>query len=81
MVLVPDMLVVGGMTDMRDKDPSDPFVLSAEAIVARAVAHEAFPVCFGMPAGHLADNRAMALGKHVKLNVEPAGASLSFTQD
>ncbi|MBS1938913.1 MAG: LD-carboxypeptidase [Bacteroidetes bacterium] len=73
-------LVVGGMSDMRDKDPADPFGLSAEAIVARAVAGGEFPVCYGMPAGHLADNRAMVLGKQVKLNVGPAGTALSFTE-
>ncbi len=74
-------LVVGGMSDMRDKDPSDPFGLEAEAIIARAVAGGRFPVCYGMPMGHLHDNRALALGKTVKLNVEPWGSTLSFVED
>lgn len=73
-------LVVGGLSDMRDKDPSDPFGPDAEHIVARAVAGGKFPVCFGFPAGHIPDNRALVLGKRTKLNVAPEGASLSFVQ-
>jgi muramoyltetrapeptide carboxypeptidase len=71
-------LVVGGLSDMYDKNPDDPFGLSAEGIVARAVAGKRFPVCFGFPAGHQADNRALVLGQTAKLNVGPAGATLSF---
>ncbi|HRP81526.1 MAG TPA: LD-carboxypeptidase [Flavobacteriales bacterium] len=71
-------LVVGGMSDMHDKDPSDPFGLSAEGIIARAVARADYPVCFGMPAGHLGDNRALALGQKAKLSVAADGATLSF---
>lgn len=72
-------LVVGGLTEMRDKDPADPFGLSAEAILDRALGDAAYPVCYGFPAGHLADNRALVLGAHVKLNVAHHGATLSFT--
>lgn len=71
-------LVVGTMTEMHDKDPKDPFGLSAEAIVARAVANADYPVCYDFPAGHIADNRALVLGQRAKLNVTRHGASLSF---
>lgn len=74
-------LVVGGLSDMRDKDPADPFGLDAETILARAVAGAGFPVCYGMPAGHIADNRALVLGQKVKLSVAATGASLSFIDD
>ncbi|MBS1940514.1 MAG: LD-carboxypeptidase [Bacteroidetes bacterium] len=73
-------LVVGGMSDMHDKDPEDPFGLSAGEIIARAVQGKDFPVCWDFPAGHIADNRALVLGQKVKLNVEPAGATLSFRE-
>lgn len=71
-------LVLGTMTDMRDKDPSDPFGLSAEAIFARAVRDKGYPVCYNFPAGHMADNRALALGQNVKLSVTAEGTTLSF---
>lgn len=73
-------LVVGTMTEMRDKDPGDPFGLSAEAIVARAVAQATYPVCYNFPAGHIADNHALVFGQKVKLNVARDGASLSFNK-
>lgn len=71
-------LVVGGMTDMRDKDPQDPFGRTAEQIVADAVGDAPFPVCYGFPAGHIADNRALVMGKTAKLSVTDTGATLSF---
>lgn len=73
-------LVVGTMTDMHDKNPEDPFGLSAEAIVARAVAATNYPVCYDFPAGHITDNRALVLGQKAKLNVTRQGASLSFAR-
>lgn len=72
-------LVVGTMTDMHDKDPKDPFGLSGEGIVARAVEEAGYPVCYDFPAGHITDNRALVLGQMAKLNVTRQGASLSFT--
>lgn len=74
-------LVVGGMSDMRDKDPADPFGMPAEAIIARALEGARFPVCYGMPAGHIHDNRALVLGQKVKLSVAATGATLSFEGD
>lgn len=71
-------LVVGTMADMHDKNPADPFGLSAEAIVARAVEGMDYPVCWNFPAGHITDNRALVLGARAKLNVAPHGATLSF---
>jgi muramoyltetrapeptide carboxypeptidase len=71
-------LVVGAMTQMRDKDPADPFGMEVEEMVAEAVAPYGYPVCYGFPAGHIADNRALVLGAKAKLNVTPEGATLSF---
>lgn len=71
-------LIVGGMTDMRDKDPKDPFGRTAEKIIADAVGEARYPVCFGFPAGHIADNRALVMGHKAKLSVTGTGATLSF---
>ncbi|MCC7501718.1 MAG: LD-carboxypeptidase [Flavobacteriales bacterium] len=71
-------LMVGGMADMHDRNPADPFGQSAEAIIAQAVAPYTYPVCYGFPAGHIPDNRALVLGQKVKLNVTRRGATLSF---
>lgn len=71
-------LVVGGMTEMRDKNPADPFGMEVEAMIAEATAPFSYPVCYGFPAGHIADNRALVLGQKAKLSVTTEGATLSF---
>lgn len=71
-------LIVGGMSDMHDRNPADPFGRMAEAIIAEATAPFGYPVCYGFPAGHIADNRALVMGMNAKLSVTPEGATLSF---
>lgn len=71
-------LVVGTLPDMHDKNPADPFGLSPDAIIARAVEGHGYPVCYNFPAGHIRDNRALVLGQKAKLSVTGKGASLSF---
>lgn len=71
-------LIVGGMADMHDRNPADPFGSTAEEIIAKAVADKAYPVCYGFPAGHILDNRALVLGANAKLRVTADGATLSF---
>ncbi|MCB9201272.1 MAG: LD-carboxypeptidase [Flavobacteriales bacterium] len=71
-------LVVGGMTDMHDKDPNDPFGRTAEAIISEAIGDVEYPVCFGFPTGHGRDNQTLVLGAKAKLSVTPEGATLSF---
>ncbi len=71
-------LVVGGMADMHDRNPADPFGQSAEAIIAQAVAPYDYPVCYGFPAGHIPDNRALVLGQKAKLSVTTSGATLVY---
>ncbi|MFM9008167.1 MAG: LD-carboxypeptidase [Bacteroidota bacterium] len=60
-------LIIGGMSDMKDN--AVPFGKTAEEIIAEAVAEYDYPVCMGFPAGHIADNRALALGAPYQLNV------------
>ncbi|HRP00640.1 MAG TPA: LD-carboxypeptidase [Flavobacteriales bacterium] len=71
-------LIVGGMSDMRDKNPDDPFGKTAEEIIADALGDTTYPVCFGFPAGHIDDNRALVFGQKAKLSATANGATLSF---
>lgn len=71
-------LVVGGMPDMHDRNPADPFGRTAEEIIARVVERFDYPVCYGFPVGHIADNQALVLGKKAKLSVTANGATLNF---
>ncbi|QJD96524.1 LD-carboxypeptidase [Mucilaginibacter robiniae] len=60
-------LIVGGFTDLKDNDI--PFGQTAQEIILDAVKEYNYPVCFDFPAGHVADNRTLLLGKLVQLNV------------
>ncbi len=60
-------LVVGGMTGMRDNEV--PYDRTANEIIAEAVEDYDYPVCYNFPAGHLDDNRALILGRNVKMRV------------
>jgi len=71
-------LIVGGMSDMRDKNPDDPFGKEVEQMIAEAVAPYDYPVCYGFPAGHIEDNRALVMGVNAKLSVTANGTTLSF---
>jgi len=53
-------LIIGGMSDMNDN--SIPFGKTAEQIILDYTKGYDFPICFGFPAGHLADNRCLILG-------------------
>lgn len=58
-------LVVGGMTDMNDN--TIPYGQTAKEIILETVKKYNYPVCFDFFAGHLDDNRALPMGKKVKL--------------
>ena len=60
-------LVVGGLTQIHDNP--DPFGQTAEEVIADAVKDYGYPLCFGFPAGHFPDNRAMVLGQKVLIRV------------
>lgn len=60
-------LVVGGLTQIHDN--THPFGKTAEGVIAEAVAEYNYPVCFGFPAGHFDDNRALFLGQTSKVEV------------
>lgn len=71
-------LIIGGMTDMRDKNPDDPFGKEVQEMISESAAQFAYPVCYGFPAGHIDDNRALVMGAKAKLSVTANGATLSF---
>lgn len=73
-------LAVGGMNDMRNKNEADPFGSTAEEIIARMTEGTSYPIAFGMPFGHITDNRALILGQKAKLSVTDIGATLSFEE-
>ena len=68
-------IVVGGMTKMRDNEI--PYGKTPYEIIADAVKEFDYPICFGFPAGHQDDNRAMILGREVSLEVS-SEVSLHF---
>ena len=60
-------LVVGGLTQIHDN--SHPFGQSVEEVIAEVVSEYDYPLCFGFPAGHFDDNRAMFFGLTSRLIV------------
>jgi len=69
-------LIVGGMTQMHDN--AIPFGKNAKKIILESVLEYNFPVVFDFPAGHLDDNKALILGRNVKLEVGSKHTKLSF---
>lgn len=61
-------LIIGGMTIMNDN--TTPFGKTAYEIIKDAVDDFNFPCCFGFPAGHFADNRALILGREINMEVD-----------
>lgn len=69
-------LVVGGLSKMNDN--AVPFGKQAEQIIAEYAQEAGIPVCFNFPAGHIADNRALIMGREVQLVIGAEGVSLRF---
>lgn len=69
-------LIVGGMTKMNDN--VIPFGKTAEEIIFDMVEEYKYPVCFHFPAGHIEDNRALIMGREVRLKVEDGNITLKF---
>lgn len=60
-------IIIGGMTEMKDNEIT--FGMNALEIVHEHVDEYDYPVCFGFPAGHVPDNRAIVMGRQAKLSV------------
>lgn len=61
-------LIVGKLKEIHDNP--EPFGKTVEEVIYDAVRDYDYPVCFGFPAGHYADNRAIVMGKTVRLEME-----------
>jgi len=61
-------LLVGGFTEIQPGSP--PFGQRFEEIIFEKVREFDYPVAFHYPAGHLADNHSLVLGKMATLNVD-----------
>lgn len=68
-------LIVGGLTKMHDNNI--PFGKTAEEIILERVVDKGIPVCFNFPAGHIDDNRAIILGRKVRLSICNAECTMS----
>ncbi len=70
-------LLVGGFTKLEDTPV--PWGLGIEETISGIVGEYAYPVLFNFPAGHIADNRALYIGREASLSIEGEKAVLSFT--
>nr|WP_121269922.1 LD-carboxypeptidase [Pedobacter schmidteae] len=67
-------LIVGAFNEVADE--SIPFGASPEQVIWDIVKEYDYPVCFNFPVGHIDDNRAMVVGKVVKLDIQNEKTSL-----
>ncbi len=69
-------IIVGEMTDLKKN--SNPFGRRVEDIILEATKNARFPVLFNFPAGHEADNRALILGRNIKMTVKKNKSVIDF---
>ena len=69
-------LIVGAFNEFEIE--TIPFGQSPEEVIWDIVKEYDYPVCFNFPVGHIDDNRAMVVGKRVKLVVDPKRTILYF---
>ncbi|QKG54438.1 LD-carboxypeptidase [Hymenobacter sp. BRD67] len=67
-------LVVGHFSQMRDN--AIPFGQTAYEIIDHYAQRYSFPVGYGFPTGHEADNQALIIGRGATLTVGPTGSHL-----
>ena len=70
-------LIVGGMSNMHDNTVA--YGKTAEEIILEHIADYDFPVCFGFPAGHIADNRTLIMNGNTHLIVSKENVSLKMS--
>jgi len=69
-------LIVGAFNEIGEE--SIYFGQTPEEVIWEQVATYDYPVCFGFPSGHIADNRAMVLGKSVSLAIENNNVTFKY---
>lgn len=69
-------LIIGAFNEIKIEDI--PFGSSPEEVIATIVEEYDYPVGYQFPVGHIDDNRAMVIGKEVRLKVKGAETTLKF---
>jgi muramoyltetrapeptide carboxypeptidase len=69
-------IIVGGMTKMKDNDI--PWGKDANQIIEDVTKNLNIPIIYNFPAGHMADNRALIMGKTVTLEANDLESKVSF---
>jgi len=69
-------LVVGAFNEIKTEDI--PFGQTPGEIILELVKEYNYPVCFNFPVGHIADNRAMIIGKKASLKVDDQHTTLLY---
>lgn len=67
-------LIVGGFGSEASAD----FKEEVYKLIYHAVEDYSYPICFGIPSGHIRNNFPLILGANVELVVNPQGAELHF---
>ena len=68
-------LIIGGFTDI--KEGKDHFGWDGYELVHEITKEYNYPICYGFPAGHQAENRAFMLGVSTALSIEEDGVTFS----
>jgi len=71
-------LIVGSISKVRKNTTA--FGRTLEEVILDVVEEYDFPVLFNFPAGHEDDNRAMILGRNIKLTVDKDTSSVVFDE-
>lgn len=69
-------IIVGGMTKMKDNDI--PWGKNANQIIEDVCKEYNIPIIYNFPAGHMADNRALVIGKQVSIDVNNLESKVVF---
>lgn len=70
-------LIIGGLSKIQDNP--DPFDKTVEQVIYDVVKEYDYPVCFGFPAGHQPDNRAIIFGVASELIITEQSSTFSST--
>ncbi len=70
-------LIIGGMTEMKDNKVY--FGKTAEETIVDLVKEYNYPAISNFPAGHIADNRALIMGREVEINVQSSTINIQFS--
>ena len=69
-------IIVGGMTKMNDNDI--PWGKNANQIIEEITSKYNIPIIYNFPAGHMADNRALIMGRQVSIEVNGIESKVVF---